>query len=247
MASIAPMLAGVPPAPESEAGLVARARRGEEAAIRRLIKANNQRLFRVARSVMRDDSEAEDVVQAAYVAAFTRLDSFREDARFSTWLTRIALNEALSRLRRRRPQTGLEALDAAAEGDSGFPARFPLSLMPLAGDSEAGRSEMRHLIEAGIDALPEPFRIVFVLRDVEGMSLAETAAQLDLNPETVKSRLHRARRQLRAGLEERIEGSFAEAFPFDGWRCERMADRVVASLARSGHAAVAVDPDGTKS
>ncbi|WP_323014629.1 RNA polymerase sigma factor [Devosia sp.] len=226
---VAPLPA-VSPAPESEAGLVARARRGDEAAIRRLIKANNQRLFRVARSVMRDDAEAEDVVQAAYVAAFTALASFREDARFSTWLTRIALNEALGRLRRRRPQAGLEALDAAVEADAGWTARFPLSLMPLAADSEVGRSEMRHLIESAIDALPEPFRIVFVLREVEGMSLADIAAQLDLRPETVKTRLHRARKHLRAGLEERIKGTFSEAFPFDGWRCDRMADSVVAAL-----------------
>lgn len=226
----------------SEALLVGRARRGDEAAIRTLIKANNQRLFRVARGVLRDDAEAEDVVQASYVAAFTRLDGFREDARFSTWITRIALNDALSRVRRRRPQAALEAIDTAMEADAGWSARFPISLMPLAADSEVSRTEMRNLIEAAIDTVPEAFRVVFVLRDVEGMTLAEIAEHLDVKVETVKTRLHRARGQLRRIIEARVEGSFAEAFPFDGNRCDTMADKVVAALTRSGHVRAAVDP-----
>lgn len=214
----------------SDAELVELARQGGENAIRTLIERNNQRLFRAARSVLRNDSEAEDVVQETYVKAFTALASFRGEASFSTWLTRIALNEAVSRLRRRRKDSDLEALDQAVSADAGLVSLFPLSLVPLPADTEAARSEMRQMLETAIDGLPEGFRTVFVLRDVEGLSTEETADHLALKPETVKTRLHRARRMLRAVLEEELRGSFAELYPFDGARCVHMADRVIAKL-----------------
>lgn len=214
----------------SDAELVELARQGGENAIRTLIERNNQRLFRAARSVLRNDSEAEDVVQETYVKAFTALASFRGEASFSTWLTRIALNEAVSRLRRRRKNSDLEALDQAVSADTGLVSLFPLSLVPLPADTEAARSEMRQMLETAIDGLPEGFRTVFVLRDVEGLSTEETADHLALKPETVKTRLHRARRMLRAVLEEELRGSFAELYPFDGARCVHMADRVIAKL-----------------
>lgn len=214
----------------SDAELVELARQGGENAIRTLIERNNQRLFRAARSVLRNDSEAEDVVQETYVKAFTALASFRGEASFSTWLTRIALNEAVSRLRRRRKNSDLEALDQAVSADAGLVSLFPLSLVPLPADTEAARSEMRQMLETVIDGLPEGFRTVFVLRDVEGMSTEETADHLALRPETVKTRLHRARRMLRVVLEEELRGSFAELYPFDGARCVHMADRVIAKL-----------------
>lgn len=214
----------------SDAELVELARQGGENAIRTLIERNNQRLFRAARSVLRNDSEAEDVVQETYVKAFTALASFRGEASFSTWLTRIALNEAVSRLRRRRKNSDLEALDQAVSADAGLVSLFPLSLVPLPADTEAARSEMRLMLETAIDGLPEGFRTVFVLRDVEGLSTEETADHLALKPETVKTRLHRARRMLRAVLEEELRGSFAELYPFDGARCVHMADRVIAKL-----------------
>ncbi len=225
-----PGVAGTPAA-DSEAAIIAEARQGSESAIRRLIKANNQRLFRVARSVMRNDGEAEDVVQATYVKAFTHLDTFRGESQFSTWLTRIALNDALGRVRKRRVTTDLAALDAAVESDSGLGSLFPISLVPLSADSEASRTEMRKLLEHAIDELPEAFRLVFILRDVEGLSIAEAAAQLGIKPETVKTRLHRARNLLRSMIEQQIAGSFADVFPFDGARCDSMADKVIAALA----------------
>lgn len=217
----------------SEAELVELARLGGENAIRLLIERNNQRLFRAARSVLRNDGEAEDVVQETYVKAFTALGSFRGEASFSTWLTRIALNEAVSRLRRRKHSSELEALDQAVSADAGLVSLFPLSLVPLPADTEAARSEMRQLLETAIDGLPEGFRTVFVLRDVEGLSTEETAAHLKLKPETVKTRLHRARRMLRAVLEQQLRGSFAELYPFDGARCANMADRVIGVLGGS--------------
>ena len=223
-----------PLAAESEPALVAQARQGNEAAIRRLIKANNQRLFRVARGVLRNDAEAEDVVQATYVKAFAHLATFRGESQFSTWLTRIALNDAMGRVRKRRVTTDLTALDTAVQADAGLAALFPISLVPLPADSEAERTEMRRLLEYVIDELPEAFRIVFILRDIEGLSAAETASQLDIKAETVKTRLHRARELLRAALEKRVAGSFADVFPFDGARCDNMADRVIATLLSGG-------------
>lgn len=210
--------------------LVALARQGGENAIRALIKRNNQRLFRVARAVTRDDAEAEDVVQETYVRAFTRLDSFKGDALFSTWLTKIALNEAITRIRKRRPVAELEELDIAAAANGGQVIMFPTSLTPPGADAELGRGQVRALLEQAIDELPAAFRIVFVLRDVEEMSIDETAAQLALKPETVKTRLFRARKLMRATIEKRLSSGFAELFPFNGWRCERMADRVVERL-----------------
>lgn len=213
-----------------EEELVALARQGGENAIRALIKRNNQRLFRVARAVTRDDAEAEDVVQEAYVRAFTRLDSFKGDALFSTWLTKIALNEAITRIRKRRPVAELEELDIAAAADGGQVIMFPTSLTPPGADAELGRGQVRALLEQAIDELPAAFRIVFILRDVEEMTIDETAVQLALKPETVKTRLFRARKLMRAAIEKRLSSGFAELFPFNGWRCERMADRVVERL-----------------
>lgn len=211
--------------------LVALARRSDEAAIRALIKRNNQRLFRVTRAVVRDDAEAEDVVQETYVRAFTRLDNFRGDAMFSTWLTRIALNEALGRKRRKRPVS--LPLETATELDGGQIVMFPTPPTPAGADAEAGRSQVRQMLEETIDELPEAFRIVFVLRDVEELSVEETATQLSIKPETVKTRLFRARRLMRTAIERRVSAGFAELFPFMGARCERMADRVIERLRRA--------------
>jgi len=214
---------------DSEDKLVDLARLGGENAIRALIKRNNRRLFRVARSVMRNDAEAEDIVQATYVKAFTRLASFRGESTFSTWLTRIALNEALDRKRRERPGVDLAELDQM--GHDAY-AGAPLSLVPLPADSEVMRMELRAALEAMTDDLPEGFRMVFVLRDIEGMSIEETADLLSLKPATVKTRLHRAHRLLRTAIESRFSATFADIFPFDGNRCTHMADRVIAQLGR---------------
>lgn len=215
----------------SDEDLVELARTGGENAIRILIKRNNRRLFRVARAVVRDDCEAEDIVQESYVRAFTRLDTFRGESSFSTWITRIALNEALGRVRRRRPVAPLAEFDALAAGpDGGRVVMFPTSLTLPGAEAELGRSQVRELLELAVDELPAAFRIVFVLRDIEELSIEETARQLSLKPETVKTRLHRARRLMRATIEKRLSSGFSGLFPFDGARCEKMADRVVERL-----------------
>jgi RNA polymerase sigma-70 factor (ECF subfamily) len=211
--------------------LVKAAQGGDEAAVRALIQRNNQRLFRVARAVLRSDAEAEDVVQETYVRAFTRLDSFEGRSAFSTWLTRIALNEALGRRRRQRPTIDMDALEASAEAGGAELIPFPGGVLPSSPESETARGEMKLLLEELVDELPLDFRTVFVLREVEELSTEESAEFLGIKPETVKTRLHRARRLLRAALQERLSPAFSEIFPFDGQRCADMADRVVARLA----------------
>jgi RNA polymerase sigma-70 factor (ECF subfamily) len=212
-----------------DAALVRLARQRDGNAFRVIMQRNNQRLYRVARSVVQDDSEAEDVVQQAYVNAFDSLGKFRGDSSLATWLTRITLNEALGRLRRQRPMVDLEVLDVEPAGSSKIVA-FPL--MPATSDPErdAAQRQIRHLIERAIDDLPEIFRVVFVMRDVEDMSIEETAGFLGLPPATVKTRLHRARRQLRQALDEKLASTLTGAFPFDGNRCQRTTDKVLERL-----------------
>ena len=213
---------------DDDEALVVLARHGDERAVRELVRRHNQRLFRAARSIVRNDGEAEDVVQAAYVRAFRHLDQFRGGARFSTWLTRIAINEATTRLRRRRPTVDVDAVDIAAS--AGTVIAFPTVRLPVDPEAEMSRTEIRALLERAIDDLPPIFRTVFVLRDIEGLSVEETAEQLHQKPVTVRTRLHRARQMLRATLEAEIAGSFGGLFPFDGQRCVAMADRVLVAL-----------------
>ena len=210
--------------------LVDLARHRNELAIRTIVRRHNQRLFRAARAILRNDGDAEDVVQASYVKAFTHLESFRGEAQLSTWLTRIALNEALGRVRRQRPTTGIEQIDIESQRGGAQVIAFPTIQTPLDPETEMSRMEVRHLLEHAVEELPTLFRAVFVLRDIEGLSIEETALQLALKPETVKTRLHRARRLLRTAIEAQMSGAFASLFPFDGARCVGMADRVLAQL-----------------
>lgn len=220
------------PAALSDAELVDLARAGRGDAFRAIMQRCNQRLFRVARAVLRDDAEAEDVVEQAYGRAFTRLDSFRGDASLTTWLVRITLNEARDRLRRRRPTVGLEAVEAG-QGAGAEIIAFPGVDMPETPESFAARAQIRALVEQAVDELPEAFRTVFVLRVIEDCSIEETAADLGIRPETVKTRLHRARVLLRKALDAKLAPSLIGAFPFLGARCERIQERVMARLGHS--------------
>lgn len=211
----------------SEAELIAEALAGRRGAFSTIMQRHNQPLFRVARGILADDAEAEDLVQETYVRAFAALDTFRGEASLLTWLTRIAINEARERLRRRKRQTlPLDQVDLAqAKGAEvvGFPGGQPMENPETA----AARSQIRFLLERAVDDLDEPFRLVFILREVQGCSVEETAALLELRPETVKSRLHRARKQLRAALHERLESSMRGTFPFLGRRCARITETVL--------------------
>jgi RNA polymerase sigma-70 factor (ECF subfamily) len=209
-----------------EAELVALAKAGDREAFAALMQRGNQRLFRVARAVLRDDGEAEDVLQEAYVRAFAGLQDFRGEASIFTWLTRIVLNEAHARLRKRRPSVELAALEAA-QAEPGRVLVFPGVHDP---EQDAARAEVRRLLERAVDDLPEAFRVVFMLRDVQGLTIEETAEAVAVKPETVKTRLHRARRLLREALDAELASTLTGAFPFLGARCQRITERVLARL-----------------
>ena len=212
----------------SEAELVARARERDEAAIRAIMQANNRRLYRLARGILRNDSEAEDVVQETYVRAFTHLEEFRGDSSLSTWLARIAMNEALGRLRRQRPAVEWTSLPPGTLEAQII--QFPHSVLSEDPEKSMAQREIQHVVEHAIDELPEAFRIVFITRVIEGMNFEETAEILGLKPETVKTRLHRARTMLRDNVEKKIGPVVMEAFPFAGRRCERLTEAVLKRL-----------------
>jgi RNA polymerase sigma-70 factor (ECF subfamily) len=188
----------------------------DEDAIRELTRRYNQRLYRLARGILRSDLEAEDVVQDTYIRALAGLEGFRGQSSLGTWLVRIAINEALGRLRKKKP----EALDAPPAA----PVVDPETLMATA--------ESRVMLERAIDDLPDAFRSVFVARIVEGLSIEETADLFGLRPETVKTRVHRARVRLRANLETQLGPAVRESFAFDGARCDRLTDAVILRLRR---------------
>jgi RNA polymerase sigma-70 factor (ECF subfamily) len=218
----------IAPAGAADAELVRRARGRDEAAVRAILQANNRRLYRLARGILRNDSEAEDVVQETYVRAFTHLDDFRGDSSLATWLARIAMNEALGRLRRRRP--GVEWTSLPPGTLEAQIIQFPLSGASEDPEKSMAQREIQHVVEHAIDDLPEAFRIVFITRVIEGMNVEETADILGLKPETVKTRLHRARGMLRDNVEKKIGPVVMEAFPFAGQRCERLTDTVLKRL-----------------
>jgi RNA polymerase sigma-70 factor (ECF subfamily) len=211
----------------STADLVAGARRGEPAAVRAIIRQQNQRLYRMARAILGDAAEAEDALQEAYVRAFASIAAFRGDAQLGTWLGRIVINEALGRLRRRRPTVDLAALDGAP-ADSGRIIPFPSP--PLDPERAMAQREIHTLVEQAIDRLPPPFRAVLVARLVEDMSIEETAAILGILPETVKTRLHRARHLVRRDIERSVGDVLGAVFPFAGRRCDRLTERVLDRL-----------------
>lgn len=202
--------------------------RGHREAFRHIMQRCNQRLFRVARAVLNDDDEAEDALQESYINAYRHMDTFRGDAELTTWLTRIVLNECYRRLRKRRPTVGLDQVDIAQAASRvvDFPTRFGM-------DDPARnvtRMQMRELIEQAVTHLPEKFRMVFMLRDIEGCSTEETANILDIRAETVKTRLFRARRRLRKELHEHLTDSLDGTFSFLGPRCAHLTDAVMERL-----------------
>lgn len=215
--------------PLTEIELAQRCRARDRDAVRAVVTANNQRLFRTAWSILKDRGEAEEAVQSAYVSAFASIDTFEGRSSLSTWLTRIVVNEALGRVRaqkRRRDQledAGVAMMDDYREAlMRGSEARPP--------DVALAREQMRLLLEHAVAALPETFRTVFVLREVEGLSGEETAEVLDLPVATVKTRLHRARRRLQEILAPQIGNTLTETFPFAGADCAALTERVLARL-----------------
>ncbi|WP_105383493.1 RNA polymerase sigma factor [Neorhizobium alkalisoli] len=215
---------------EEEASLVRRATGGETDAIRNIIRSNKQRLYRLVRAVVRNNADAEDVLQETYLRAFASLDTFQGEAGLSTWLSRIALNAALMRLRAQKRLKRAAFIIAPAEAEI---VPFPLGSSSADPERVIAQRQLLDLVEEATDALPETFRLVFVARVIEGLSVEETAAALALPPATVKTRLHRARKLIRTRLEAQIGPVLMNAFPFAGARCERLTETVIAMLQRA--------------
>lgn len=197
-----------------------------------IITRYNQRMYRVARSILHDNAEAEDAVQEAYLSAFAGLSAFRGDAGLGTWLTRIIVNEALGRMRRRKRDVPLDALHAPGGPDEADILLFPGAVRPLNPEQAMAVGEIRHILERAVDTLPPNLRLVFVLRDIEGLSVAETASHIQIPEATVKTRLHRARKLMRAGLDKTVQTALHDTFPFRGARCERIRTHVLARIAQ---------------
>ncbi len=199
-------------------------------AVQLVTQRNNQRLFRTAWSILRNRDEAEDAVQSTYLKAFAGIGAFAGRSSLSTWLTRIAINEALGRAR------AIKRRSASLDGSSVLildEYRDKLmrgSTSPTPPDGAIARGEIRHLLEQAIARLPTAFRLVFILREIEDMSVAEVAETLDISPATVKTRYLRARRRLQNELAPELKTALAGTFPFAGADCERMTERIVEAV-----------------
>jgi RNA polymerase sigma-70 factor (ECF subfamily) len=209
----------------TDAELVRRALARDADAFRAIMTRHNQRLYRIARSVLRNSTEAEDAVQEAYIAAFTHLADYRGESPLAAWLARIVMNESLGRLRRQRSAAETAPLEEARTEATII--AFPLSSPSEDPERTMAQRQILQLVEQATDNLPEPYRLVFVQRVIEGMSVEETAELLGIKAETVKTRLHRARALVRDHLSEQIGPVLMDAFPFAGRRCERMTETVI--------------------
>jgi RNA polymerase sigma-70 factor (ECF subfamily) len=216
--------------PEETSSLVGRIVRQDKAAFETLMRRHNGRLFRVARSILKDESEAEDALQDAYLDAYRHIAEFRGDSELSTWLTRIVINHSLMRLRRKKRDRVVVPFVTSNEGE---PDRQPLEVADDRVESPQTatlRAEVRRLIERRLDELPVAFRTVFVLREVEGMSVQETADCLSIPAATVRTRLFRARALLREALARDIDSATLDVFGFAGARCDRIVSAVLARI-----------------
>jgi RNA polymerase sigma-70 factor, ECF subfamily len=214
-------------AEKSDAELVALALARDPAAFRAIMRRYNRRLFRIARGILRDDALAEDALQDAYLKTFRHLADFQGASAFSTWLTRIVMNEALGRLRKasRTPEVSIDTAQMQSR-ILDFPTGSPIDNPEIT----MAQRQILKLVEEATDNLPEEFRLVFIARVIEEMSVEETAELLSLKPETVRSRLHRARALLRRQLDEMIGPIAMDAFPFAGWKCDQLTERVMGEL-----------------
>ncbi len=215
----------------SDADLVLRIQRQDEAAFEVLMRRYNGKLFRVARAILKDDAEAEDALQDGYLAAYRRIGDFRGESELATWLTRIVINQALMRLRRQKRDRVVIPFggERRTEGD-----RTSRDVADEKSESPTGaalRGEVRRILERRIDELPVAFRTVFVMREVEDMSVEETASCLSIPSATVRTRLFRARALLREALARDMDSATVEVFGFAGERCDRVVAGVLARLA----------------
>ena len=221
----------------SDEEIVARVLAGDVDLFEVLMRRHNQRVFRAARAIVRDDAEAEDVMQEAYVRAYAQLGQFEGRAQWSTWVTRIAVNEALGRIRRggrfvytdldREQEAKVDRSDEAWRNANGAAAPFPVGP-----EDQAAARELGGFLEHAMDSLPDIYRTVFVLREVEEMSTAEAASALDISEELVKVRLHRARAALRQRMDQRVGSALRGVYDFHLTRCDRVVAAVMGRIAQ---------------
>ena len=218
---------------DDDASLVRQVQSGRRDAFAVLMRRYNRRLYRTARAILKDDALAEDALQEAYVAAHRHLDEFRGDALLGTWLTRIVANQALQALRKLRREQVVVLFEEPADERHEYPSTAdPIadSLAPGTPERTMLRAEMRRLIERKIDELPEGYRTVFMLREVEDMTVDETATALGIPGATVRSRLFRAKARLRESLAQELDIATQDVFAFDGERCDRIVRAVMARV-----------------
>jgi RNA polymerase sigma-70 factor (ECF subfamily) len=215
----------------TDAEIVKRVQAGDRALFEILMRRHNQRVYRAARAIVKDERDVEDVMQQAYINAFTHLHQFEERSQFSTWLTRIALNEAFGRRQRLLAESKTIVPLLAVDETSGEVMESIRSSLP-GPERQAYARELREVLEEAVDALPETYRTVFMLRDIEGLSTAETGEGLGLGEEAVKTRLHRARAMIRRAVTSRIGEAAAGAFPFQAPRCDRVVAFVLDAISK---------------
>jgi RNA polymerase sigma-70 factor, ECF subfamily len=222
--------ASPPTAAPSDIEVVRRVQAGDSALFELLMRRHNQRVYRVIRAVVKEEADVEDVMQQAYINAFTHLHQFEERSQFSTWLIRIALHEAFGRRRKMRLSESMAQIPSDVHGDRG---ELMETLRSPNADPErqAYAQELHRVLEAAVDTLPETYREVFMLRDIEGLSTSETGEGLGLGEEAVKTRLHRARAMIRRAVTARIGEVAAGAFRFHAPRCDRVVAAVLARIA----------------
>ncbi|WP_228535747.1 RNA polymerase sigma factor [Noviherbaspirillum malthae] len=217
----------------SDLDVIQRVLGGEKNAFELLMRRYNRPLYRTARSILKDDADAEDALQESYLLAYRNLHLFRGDSSLATWLTRIVVNESVARLRKTARRAQIIELGANKVSDEhryedAMPSMSPMTAEPP--EHSTARAEMRGMIERKIDALPESFRVVFMLRAIEEMTVEETAACLGIPEATVRTRYFRAKSLLRESLSREIDFALEEAFAFDGARCDRIVEGVMQTL-----------------
>jgi RNA polymerase sigma-70 factor, ECF subfamily len=210
--------------------LVERIGNGDNAAFESLMRTYNGKLFRIARAILKDDGDAEDALQDAYLEAYRHLDEFRGASELSTWLTRIVVNQALMRLRKEKRRSSIVPFRTGVSTDGEGPETQVPDIKSESPSAAAIRGETRRILERRIDELPASFRTVFIMREVEDMSIDEVAESLSISPATVRTRLFRARALLRAALARDIDLATADVFAFAGARCDRIVAEVLARL-----------------
>jgi RNA polymerase sigma-70 factor, ECF subfamily len=218
----------------SDLELAQRISTGDKHAFELLMRRHNQMLYRTARSILKDEAEAEDAVQEAYLLAYRGMRRFRGDAKLSTWLVRIVVNEAIGRARKRSRGAEIIQLGSETQEDREAVEENVNQTLPEQPEHAAQRAQTRRLLEAKIDELPDAFRTVFVLRALEELSVEESAVALGIPEATVRSRFFRARGLLREALSKEIDLAYGDAFAFAGARCDRIVAGVMAKLEKGG-------------